>query len=154
MTGLQLCCFIPFANACLSAHTYWEVHVTQCLHGCEKDRQGGRGGHQREETVGSASSFIAALMSPGTHRLETAVLFSPPPRSTNPIQLPTHRNMYIQRATQRRARISAYIVKPHRHTVGLFNRYHSKLNACMKHLPDLFCSIMARITKVERFPPF
>lgn len=49
------------------------------MYECEKDRQGGRDSHQREEIVGSASSFIAALMSPGTHRLETAVLFSPRP---------------------------------------------------------------------------
>lgn len=54
------------------------LHV--CVYECEKDRQGGIDGHQREEIVGSASSFIAELMSPGTHRLETAVLFSPPPR--------------------------------------------------------------------------
>lgn len=60
-----------------------EVSVIQrhCMrvHECGKDRQGGRDGHQREEIVGSASSFIAALMRPGAHRLETAVLFSPRP---------------------------------------------------------------------------
>lgn len=75
-----------------------EVSVTQQIPECEKDRQGGRDSHQREEIVGSAASFIAALMSPGTHRLETAVLFSPPPRSTNPIQLLTHRNTCTFRA--------------------------------------------------------
>lgn len=39
--------------------------------GRERDRS------QGEEVVGSAASFIAALMSPVTHRLETAVLFFP-----------------------------------------------------------------------------
>lgn len=65
-----------------------------CVFKCEKDRQGGgRDGHQREEIVGSASSFIAALMSPGTHRLETAVLFSGRQIYT---ATDTQKHMYIQ----------------------------------------------------------
>lgn len=96
--GFFLMCQFSLWCKCAFECLYMEVSVTQQIPECEKHRQGGRDSHQREEIVGSAASFIAALMSPGTHRLETAVLFSPPPGSTNPIQLLTHRNTCTFRA--------------------------------------------------------
>lgn len=90
---------------------YMEVSVTHRMHECEKDRRGGRDGHHREEVVGSASSFIAALMSPGTHRLETAVLFPPTALVNKFYTAPdTQKHMYIQSRA-----ITTYIVRPHTH---------------------------------------
>lgn len=94
------------SDSCLVAGLYkfhrksWsismEVSVTPQMHECEKDRQGGRDGHHGEEIVGSASSFIAALMSPETHRLETAVLFSPHPGHKSYTATDTQKHVYIQ----------------------------------------------------------
>lgn len=55
---------------CVAVRT-WSMCVSKGQTGRERDRS------QGEEIVGSAPSFIAALMSPVTHRLETAVLFFP-----------------------------------------------------------------------------
>lgn len=99
-----------------------EVSVTQPIPECEKDREGGRDSHQREEIVGSAASFIAALMSPGTHRLETAVLFSPPARvNKSYTATDTQTHMYIQCRTYRHTQITTYPVRPHTNT-GVYSR--------------------------------
>lgn len=59
--------------------------------------------------MGRASSFIAALMSPGTHRLETAVLF-PPPTLVNKLSAATdtQKHMYIQNRTHNLTKNTTY----------------------------------------------
>lgn len=74
------CHFNPNLNACLiEVILGGQCYKCTLVYECERHRRGGRDGPRWKETVGSASSFIAVLMSPGTHRLETAVLFSPRP---------------------------------------------------------------------------
>lgn len=80
------------------------------MYECEKDRQGGKDSHQREEIVGGASSFIAALMSPGTHRLETAVLFS-----SRPCQQILHSYWHTETHVHSE-QITTYAVWLHTHT--------------------------------------
>lgn len=110
----------------LQVHVWVHIHGGQCYTSnamqCEKDRRGGRDGHHREEIVGSASSFIAALMSPGTHRLETAVLF-PPTALVNKFYAATdtQKHMYIQSRE-----ITTYIVRPHT-PIHLVRRTHTLL---------------------------
>lgn len=103
---------------CYTANSHF--YVSMCVKGTEK---GGRDSHQREEAVGRASSFIAALMSPGTHRLETAVLF-PPPTVVNKFSpaTDTQKHMYIQRRTYNLRKDTTYCTSkqnhksPHTHT--------------------------------------
>lgn len=72
-----------------------EVSVTQ-MYECEKYRQGGRDSHQREEIVGSASSFIAALMSPGTQTRNSSIVLPPALANKFCTATDTQKHMYIQ----------------------------------------------------------